>query len=33
VWFGHSEEAIPYTKETSEGATIIDVDQIAAIVR
>jgi hypothetical protein len=29
-WFGHSEEAIPYTKESADGK-MIDADQIANI--
>jgi hypothetical protein len=30
LWFGHSDEAIPYTKNTSNG-TVIDADQIAQL--
>lgn len=30
LWFGHSDESIPYTKDTSDGV-IIDAEQIAAL--
>lgn len=30
LWFGHSEEAIPYTKDTG-GGIVIDADQIASL--
>lgn len=30
LWFGHSEEAIPYTRDTGNGR-VIDADQIASI--
>jgi hypothetical protein len=30
LWFGHSDEAIPYTKNTSSG-TVIDADHIAQL--
>ena len=30
LWFGHVDEAIPYTKESEEGI-VIDADMIATI--